>query len=127
MDNFFSAQGRIGRRTFFFRRMGILVSYFVTCAGIGATLNFFSADSNTATALVGLLFIPFAIADILQAIKRCHDINRSGWYVLLTCIPVAGIVAGIPLLFVKGTAGPNRFGSDPLGYSGLSLTDSYVA
>lgn len=127
METFFSAQGRIGRRTFFFRRMGIMVGYFATCAAISMAVNFFSADSGKATALVGLLLIPFAIIDILQAIKRSHDINRSGWYVLLTCIPLAGIVAGIPLLFVKGTAGPNRFGSDPLGYSGLSLTDSYVA
>ncbi len=126
MDNFLSAQGRIRRRTFFFRRVGIMVGYFVTSAAIAATLNFLSADSDTATALVSALLILFAIADVLQAIKRCHDINRSGWYVLLTCIPLAGIVAAIPLIFVKGTSGPNRFGTDPLRYS-LSLTDNYVA
>ncbi len=33
METFFSAQGRIGRRTFFFRRMGIMVGYFVNLRG----------------------------------------------------------------------------------------------
>lgn len=127
MDDFFSAQGRIGRRTFFARRMGILIGYFAACFAVSFTVSFLdsSARSDTAGIVAVGLLIPFAIADLLQAIKRCHDINYTGWYVLLTCVPLVGIIAAIPLLLVKGTSGPNRFGGDPLGY--VSLTNSYAS
>ena len=51
---------------------------------------------------------------IAVAIRRLHDIDYSGWYVLLGLVPVVG---GLILLFLftrPGTAGANRFGADPL-------------
>jgi len=49
-------------------------------------------------------------------IKRCHDRDQSGWWVLLLLIPVIGFIwAIINLGILEGTRGPNRFGPDPLG------------
>lgn len=74
-------------------------------------------------------------------VRRLHDLNRSGWwYLVLSFGPVilqgllqalfknaeglaaalsllvslAGFVAGILIMCVKGTEGPNRYGEDPL-------------
>jgi uncharacterized membrane protein YhaH (DUF805 family) len=49
---------------------------------------------------------------ITATVKRLHDTDRSGWWVLITFIPVIGffyliIVCG----FFKGTVGENRYGS----------------
>jgi len=48
-----------------------------------------------------------------MAVRRLHDINRSGWWML---IQFTGV--GIPLLVIfqlwRGKKGPNRFGPDPL-------------
>ena len=48
-------------------------------------------------------------------IRRAHDRNKSGWWAILYAVPQIGwLWAFIELGFMKGTAGPNRFGADPL-------------
>ena len=47
-------------------------------------------------------------------VRRLHDINRSGWWILIE-LTIIGII--YPMLFwkcTKGTEGENRFGPDPL-------------
>ena len=39
----------------------------------------------------------------IQAVKRMHDVDKSGWFLL---IPVYNLI----LLLTPGTEGPNRFG-----------------
>ena len=61
-------------------------------------------------ALVSLgLFLP----SLAVAIRRLHDIDRTGWWVLLA-FTLIGIILLIVWDCTKGTAGPNRFGPDPL-------------
>ncbi len=48
------------------------------------------------------------------AIRRLHDIDRSGWWVLIVLIPLIGAIILIVWDCTKGTAGDNRFGPDPL-------------
>ena len=64
---------------------------------------------------VSLLVASVAFPTLTLEVRRFHDLNLSGWYVLLNLIPVFG--RPIVLLFMvrKGTNGPNRFGDDPLG------------
>jgi uncharacterized membrane protein YhaH (DUF805 family) len=59
------------------------------------------------------LQIFIAIASICLAIRRLHDVDRSGWWYLI----IFTIIGIIPLLIwycTKGTDGDNRFGKDPL-------------
>jgi uncharacterized membrane protein YhaH (DUF805 family) len=46
-------------------------------------------------------------------VRRLHDIDRTGWWLLLV-LTIVGIVVLIYWACVKGTPGPNRFGADPL-------------
>jgi uncharacterized membrane protein YhaH (DUF805 family) len=46
-------------------------------------------------------------------IKRWHDINKSGWFCLLSLLPYIGLVISIVIGFLPGNIGPNRFGPDP--------------
>ena len=69
-----------------------------------------------------LMFVPATgvmVAGIWAAvcitIKRLHDLDRPGWHWWLLSIPLYNMYLGLVLLFSKGTDGPNRFGSDPLG------------
>ena len=49
-------------------------------------------------------------------VKRWHDRDKSGWFVLVNFIPFIGTIwALVELGFLRGTMGPNRFGPDPLG------------
>ena len=59
------------------------------------------------------LQIFIAIASICLAIRRLHDVDRSGWWYLI----IFTIIGMIPLLIwlcTRGTGGDNRFGKDPL-------------
>ena len=61
-------------------------------------------------ALVGLaLFLP----GIAVSIRRLHDLDRTGWWLLLI-LTVFGIILLIVWDCMRGTPGPNRFGPDPL-------------
>jgi uncharacterized membrane protein YhaH (DUF805 family) len=61
-----------------------------------------------------LLFLP----GLAVSVRRLHDLDRSGWWLLLI---LTGI--GIILLLIwdcmRGTSGPNRFGPDPLAGEAL--------
>jgi uncharacterized membrane protein YhaH (DUF805 family) len=48
-------------------------------------------------------------------VRRLHDTNHSGWMIFITLIPLIGAIIFIVFLCQRGTAGPNRFGQDPLG------------
>jgi uncharacterized membrane protein YhaH (DUF805 family) len=57
------------------------------------------------------LFIPGLAVEV----RRLHDVDRSGWW-LLMYFTIIGII--YPLLVwkcTKGTDGPNRFGPDEMG------------
>ena len=48
-------------------------------------------------------------------VKRWHDRDKSGWWVLVNLIPIVGFfVALVENGFLEGTPGENRFGSNPL-------------
>ncbi|MDB6117012.1 MAG: hypothetical protein JWO08_793 [Verrucomicrobiaceae bacterium] len=52
---------------------------------------------------------------IIIQVKRWHDLDKSGWWVLFNFLPfIGGIITFINCGCLKGTKGPNRFGDDPL-------------
>jgi uncharacterized membrane protein YhaH (DUF805 family) len=61
--------------------------------------------------LVSLAFLWPALA--IQA-KRWHDVDKSGWWVLINLVPALGaLVALVFNGFIAGSNGPNRFGGAP--------------
>ena len=60
--------------------------------------------------LVGLATI---IPSIAVGVRRLHDINKSGWFMLLNLIPIVGQIILIIWFCQEGTIGPNQYGEDP--------------
>ncbi|WP_230372096.1 DUF805 domain-containing protein, partial [Bacteroides thetaiotaomicron] len=50
---------------------------------------------------------------LAQGVKRLHDLNKSGWLILICCVPIIGWVFSLYMLFADGTVGPNQYGEDP--------------
>jgi uncharacterized membrane protein YhaH (DUF805 family) len=71
-----------------------------------------SPSSQLFSRLFGLIvFLPLLAVEV----RRLHDVDRSGWWLLIS-LTIVGII--YPLLVWKcrkGTVGPNRFGDDSLG------------
>lgn len=67
-------------------------------------------------ALMAVAFI-FGLGTIIPQIavqvRRFHDQDKSGWFVLLNLIPYVGFLIVLVFMFIEGTRGPNRYGADP--------------
>ena len=67
----------------------------------------------TITSLIFVILLFYFCTFNLTA-KRFHDMNMSGKYYFALLIPGYNIYILFKLLFIKGTTGTNRFGTDPL-------------
>lgn len=47
-------------------------------------------------------------------IRRLHDVNKSGWMLLVSLIPLVGWIWAIVLLATKGDEGENQYGPAPV-------------
>lgn len=63
--------------------------------------------------LTTLLLLGVLIPSIAVQIRRFHDQDKSGWFVLLALIPIIGGLIVLVFMLLEGTKGPNRFGPDP--------------
>ncbi|HEX5081730.1 MAG TPA: DUF805 domain-containing protein [Blastocatellia bacterium] len=75
------------------------------------------ASIDTSLALIGtLLLVVYGLAIIVPGlavtVRRLHDTGRSGWWILIALVPVAGIVL---LVFEvqDSTPGENEYGKNP--------------
>ena len=75
---------------------------------VGASASFNGGILTMIWALITL------IPNIAVAVRRLHDVDKSGWFILLGLIPLVGFYL-LYLYCQPGTAGPNRFGADPKG------------
>jgi len=90
--------------------------------GLGGAIQRYAMVTDTGAAAGvassgGLLTFLFAVAMLVPslsvAVRRLHDIDRSGWWLLIGLIPFIGAIVLIVFYATEGTRGPNRFGPDP--------------
>lgn len=79
---------------------------------VGAVLEVFSLAVGSAalSLLVGLVMVVVGLSGLSAGIRRLHDTDKSGWFILLGLIPFIGSIIVIVLMVLPGTPGPNRFG-----------------
>ena len=70
--------------------------------------------SDTTWIFLGLFFLLTLIPSFAVAVRRFHDIDKSGWFILISVIPLVGWIIMLVMLAGKGTEGKNRFGDYPL-------------
>jgi uncharacterized membrane protein YhaH (DUF805 family) len=107
----FSAQGRVCRYQFWVRWA---LPVFVTFLVLSLILNVALDSPLWATAALLIFELIILWPAIVIYVKRAHDRDRSGWFVLLFFVPILNFWPLIELLFVRGTVGANRFGPDPV-------------
>lgn len=77
-------------------------------------LNQFIVNSILASISGGFLSLIFSLLILLPflglTVRRLHDINFNGWWVLLCFIPVIGVIALIVFGCIPGTEGENKYG-----------------
>lgn len=65
--------------------------------------------------LAAVLALAAFIPAIACQVRRFHDQDKPGWYLLLGLIPFVGGIIVLVFMCLEGTRGPNQFGPDPKG------------
>ncbi len=63
--------------------------------------------------LGGLYALAVIIPSLAVGVRRLHDTNRSGWWLLIGLIPCIGFIVLIVFLVQDGQAGDNQYGPNP--------------
>jgi len=73
------------------------------------------SGSTDTPILSGIFGLATLLPSLSVAIRRLHDIDKSGWWYLIGLIPLIGLIVLIVWFATDGTRGRNRFGADPKG------------
>jgi uncharacterized membrane protein YhaH (DUF805 family) len=110
---FLNFQGRLNRQPFW---IATLVLWLVSMGVTFVTSILFGSQSAVTTFVQAVVALVLLIPSLAVAVKRYHDRDKSGWWILIVFIPIIGLIWYIVELgFLPGTPGPNRYGPDPLG------------
>ena len=116
----FGFDGRLSRRPYWLALLAVLLVDSITFGIIG---GFELLDGDTlaverkgSSRFWALSVVPASLwIGLVLSVKRWHDRNKSGRWVLINLVPVVGWLWHlIECGFLRGTIGPNRFGQDPL-------------
>ena len=101
---------RISRSEFWWGNLGATI----TSTIVGFAVGFLSVLTSFPSELVLLpLQLFLLIATIALSVRRLHDINKSGWW-LLIYLTIVGMLVLFYWACSKGDADENVFGPDPL-------------
>ena len=103
LKKYFVFQGRASRSEYWWFQLIVSPSYFI---------------STIIENEIGYFFLGITLFTLIPAIsagvRRLHDTNRSGFFLLISFMPFIGGLVLLFFLIPEGTKGKNRFGPDPL-------------
>jgi len=111
LRNYFNFSGRALRSEFWF-----FMLFCVLVPIVGSVVDLFLFPTLAREGLGPIVVISnlaLLVPSIAVAARRLHDIDRTGWWLLIT-LTIIGNIWLIIWFCTKGTAGRNRFGPDPL-------------
>ncbi len=109
----FTSEGRFPRSTYWMFK-ACFFGLFIILGGVLEMVKEFELPKWVEVVAVLLVF-PAMIIFLLVQIKRWHDLDKSGAWVLINLIPCAGgLWSLVECGFIEGTKGPNQYGPDPI-------------
>ena len=71
------------------------------------------SSSSSVGLLSGIFILALLLPGIAVTVRRLHDIGRTGWWYLISFIPIIGTLVLLVFTVQDGTAGSNNYGSNP--------------
>lgn len=63
--------------------------------------------------LSGIYSLAVIIPSLAVTVRRLHDIDRTGWWILINLIPLIGTIVILVFAVTDGTPGSNQYGANP--------------
>lgn len=104
--NFSDFSGRTGREDYWWATLG--------CFLLGLVVGFICGLLGiVGTILSGLVSLALLVPELAMSVRRLHDINKSGWFLLIGLIPLVGGIILLLWAIKEGDADANTYGPNP--------------
>ncbi|MBV7257692.1 DUF805 domain-containing protein [Pacificimonas sp. WHA3] len=114
--------GRSRRKEYWMFLLGYIVVYVV----LGLLTGGFGTDPNVVGSMLLLIFsLGLLIPSLAVGVRRLHDLDKSGWFLLIGIIPIIGSLILLYFFVQDGTPGPNKYGPNPKGPDNEALQDAF--
>jgi uncharacterized membrane protein YhaH (DUF805 family) len=113
-SNYVGFSGRAPRSEYWYWTLFVILVSIVASILDVAIFPFHQLSPLSTIASIVLLLPGIAVGA-----RRLHDMDHTGWWLLIMLTGIGAFVLLIWFCF-RGTEGPNRFGPDPLAGRGLS-------
>jgi len=110
LKKYLQFSGRASRKEYWLFILFIIVCSLVLSLLEGA-LGLFKVEDISV--LSSIFLFATLIPSWMVGIRRLHDTDRNGWWMLLSIIPIGNLIL-LVFFCLKGTQGENRFGTDPI-------------
>lgn len=107
-DNYANFSGRARRSEYWY------FTLFNFLVGIALNLIDTFVLNMSEVGLLGSIYsLAMLIPGLAVAVRRLHDVGKSGWYYLLILLPIIGWIWLLVLFFTEGDNGANEYGPNP--------------
>ena len=129
LKNYATFSGRARRKEYWmFFLFNVLISLGLGVLDVVAGTYSVEYETGFFSALYSLLVL---IPSIAVSVRRVHDTNRSGWWVVISLIPIIGILVLFVFTCLDSQPGTNRFGANPKEATSQTLpaveTDRFIS
>ena len=129
LKNYATFSGRARRKEYWmFFLFNVLISLGLGVLDVVAGTYSVEYETGFFSALYSLLVL---IPSIAVSVRRLHDTNRSGWWVVISLIPIIGVLVLFVFTCLDSQPGTNRFGVNPKEAASQTLpaveTDRFIS
>lgn len=117
LTNYANFSGRARRSEYWWFALALVV-VFGLLAGLSRASALFAV-------VYGLAALAVFVPGLAVAVRRLHDTDKSGWFILLGLIPFVGGIILIVFYATEGTPGANRFGPSPKAVAPAKAAPAY--
>lgn len=114
-ENYANFKGRARRSEYWWYTLGSII-LFLTATILDRVL-----EINFGETYYGPFYLILALATFIPglavAVRRLHDVGKSGWFYFIILIPFVGAIWLLILFCIDGEKHSNEYGTDPKGYS----------
>lgn len=102
-------EGRANRPQYWYFVLTEFLAFFIL--ELLCVIPFVNIIAFLALLVLGLGLI---VPGIAVSVRRLHDTNRSGWWLLLCFVPFVGSIVILVFMCLEGTKGANKYGDEPV-------------
>ncbi len=111
LKNYAVFGGRARRKEYWYFTLFNFLAFFALTI-IDRVIGSFNSEAGIGL-LAGIYSLAILIPAIAVSVRRLHDTNRSGWWLLIELIPVIGAIVLLIFLVQDSQQSENQYGLNP--------------